>query len=67
MAHYRGDGEKTLSAAIREKELGRKVEMLIEALLLHFRELQHVMEHLGAENFDEAGLRELLQKMRGDA
>ena len=66
MAHYRGDGRKKLTEAIREQDPGRKVDALVQALLLHFMELQHVMEHLGVENFDELGLRELKEKLRGD-
>lgn len=70
MADYRGDGRKKLTEAIREQDPGRKVDALIEALLLHFVELEHVMEHLGAENFDDVGLRDLnkkLEKLRRDA
>lgn len=67
MAHYRGDGRKKLTEAIREQDPGRKVDALVQALQLHFMELQHVMEHLGVENFDELGLRELKEKLRRDA
>lgn len=62
MAHYRGDGERFLEEAIREKEPGRKLDLIINALLLHFRELEHVLRSLGTENFSELGLREI----RGD-
>ena len=59
MAHYRGDGGKTLDQAVREKNLGRKVELIIDALILQNRELEHTLGHLGPENFDEYGLRKL--------
>lgn len=62
MAHYRGDGERILEEAIREKEPGRKLDLIINALLLHFRELEHVLRSLGTENFSELGLKEI----RGD-
>lgn len=59
MAHYRGDGGKTLDEAVREKNLSRKVELILDALVLQERELNHVFAHLGPENFDEYGLRKL--------
>lgn len=62
MAHYRGDGERILEEAIREQDPGRKLDLIINALLLHFRELEHVLRSLGTENFSELGLREI----RGD-
>ncbi len=59
MAHWMGDGEKALDQAIREKDLKRKVELLEDALILHFRELNQVLSNLGIENFSALGLREI--------
>ena len=59
MAHWMGDGEKILDQAIRTKDLSRKVELLEDALILHFRELNQVLSNLGIENFSELGLREI--------
>lgn len=59
MAHFRGDGGGKLEEAIREKDLGRKVELLEDALVLHLAELERVLEHLGPENFDAYGLKKL--------
>ena len=63
MAHYRGDGGKTLDQAVREPDLGRKVELIIDALLLQGRELEHVLGHLGPENFDEYGLKKMREEI----
>lgn len=62
MAHWRGDGSKVLSEAIREKDPGKKLAKLEDALLLHFRELDYVMEHLGPENFGEDGLKRMREE-----
>ena len=59
MAHFRGDGGRKLEEAIREKDLRRKVELMEDALVLHFAELEQVFEHLGPENFDAYGLKKL--------
>lgn len=59
MANWMGDGEKLLDQAIRTKDLSRKVELLEDALILHFRELNQVLSNLGIENFSELGLREI--------
>lgn len=62
MALWRGDGRKALSEAIREKDPGKKLEKLEEALLMHFNELGYVMEHLGPENFGEDGLKRMREE-----
>lgn len=62
MAHWRGDGERLLGDAVREKDLSRKVELLVEANLLLYRELEYVMEHLGPENFSVLGLKEMKEE-----
>lgn len=59
MSHWRGDGERLLGEAIRETNLNRKVELLIDANLLMHRELEHVMQNLGPENFSVRGLEEM--------
>lgn len=59
MAHWRGDGERALGEAVRERNLERKVELLIEANLLLYRELEFVMSNLGTENFCALGLKEI--------
>lgn len=64
MATYRGDGERMLDQAVRERDLAQKVELLIDGLILHFRELEQVMTHLGIENFDEHGLRKLAEEVK---
>ena len=62
MAHWRGDGSKALSEAIREKDPGKKLAKLEEALLLHFNEMGYVMEHLGPENFSPDGLERMREE-----
>lgn len=64
MAHFRGDGGRKLEEAVREKDLGRKVELLEDALVLHLAELERVLGHLGVENFDEYGLRKLGEELK---
>ena len=59
MAHWRGDGERLLGEAARERDLSRKVEKLIEANLLLYRELEFVLRNLGTENFCAMGLKEI--------
>lgn len=59
MAHWRGDGERLLGEAARERDLSRKVEMLIDANLLLYRELEFVLQNLGTENFCTLGLKEM--------
>lgn len=64
MAYWRGDGERLLGDAIRERELNRKVELLIEANLLLYRELAYVFTALGVENFSSLGLKELKEELK---
>lgn len=59
MAHFRGDGMQTLGQALREKNLEKKVELIESALVLHFRELEHMFENLGVENFCRKGIEDL--------
>lgn len=59
MAHWRGDGERLLGEAVRERNPERKVELLIEANLLLYRELEFVLSNLGTENFCTLGLKEI--------
>lgn len=59
MAIYRGDGVRLLENAVWEKNLERKVELLIDTMNLHFRELEYVLSALGVENFSELGLKEI--------
>lgn len=64
MAHWKGDGRQALADAIREKDPEKKLEKMEDALLLHFEEVEYVMEHLGQENFSPEGLEKLLEKLR---
>lgn len=64
MAHWRGDGERLLGDAVREKNLARKVELLIEANLLLYRELAYVFAALGLENFSALGLKEMKEELK---
>ena len=59
MAHWKGDGRQALADAIREKDPKKKLEKMEDALLLHFEEVEYVMEHLGPENFSPEGLEKL--------
>lgn len=59
MAHWMGDGEKLLDRAIQEQDLTRKVALMEDALILHFRETRQVLSNLGIENFSALGLREI--------
>lgn len=64
MAHYRGDGERLLDQAIREPDVREKVELLVDGLLLHFRELEHVLQNLGTENFNQLGIKEIAEEVK---
>ena len=64
MAHYRGDGERILDQAIRETDTRKKVDLLVDGMLMHFRELEHVLQNLGTENFGQLGLREIAQEVK---
>lgn len=59
MAYFRGDGVALLDQAIRETDLRRKVELMENGLILHFRELEQVLQDLGPENFSRQGLSEI--------
>lgn len=59
MAFYRGDGQRALEQAVKERDPQKKVELMIDAMNLHFREMEHVLQNLGVENFGELGLREI--------
>ena len=66
MAFFRGDGMRCIEQGIREKDLARKVGLIEDGLVLHFRELEQVFNTLGLENFSELGLRELTARIRGE-
>jgi hypothetical protein len=60
---YRGDGKKALTAAIRAPDAGTKMDKLMEALLLHFNEMEYGLGHLGPENFSEGCLDALADRV----
>lgn len=64
MAHWRGDGARLLGDAIREEKMERKVQLLIDALGLHFRELEYVLQSLGPENFGRLAIEEIAEEVR---
>ena len=64
MAIYRGDGARLLSQAVREKDLRRKVDLMEQGLLLHFRELEQVFQNLGSENFNALAFKELAKEVK---
>lgn len=59
MSIWRGDGRQRLGEAIREKDLSRKVQLLVEANLLLYQELEWIFANLGPENFSRLGLKEV--------
>ena len=64
MAIYRGDGAELVRQAIRERDVNRKVELMEQGMLLHFAELERVLENLGSENFNHLMFKELAQEVR---
>lgn len=64
MATFRGDGGKLLTEAIREQDLRRKVDLMEQGLLLHFRELEQVLQNLGIENFNALAFKELAKEVK---
>lgn len=64
MAIYRGDGARMLSQAVREQDLRRKVDLMEQGLLLHFRELEQVLQNLGSENFNALAFKELAKEVK---
>lgn len=47
MDNYRGDGRRELEMARREKNLGRKIDLVIDGALLMMRELAHLFGNIG--------------------
>lgn len=64
MASFKSDGRERLERARQEPDLRRKTAMLEDALDETLRELEYVLGHLGAENFDAAGLKGIREGMR---
>ena len=64
MAIYRGDGARLLSQAVKEQDLRRKVDLMEQGLLLHFRELDQVLQNLGSENFNALAFKELAKEVK---
>ena len=64
MAIYRADGARLLTEAVREQDLRRKVELMEQGLLLHFRELEQVLANLGSENFNCLAFKELAKEVQ---
>lgn len=60
---YRGDGKKALTEAVREPDTGTKVDKMMEALLLHFNEMEYGLGHLGPENFSDGCLDALAERV----
>lgn len=47
MDNYRGDGRRELERARAERNLGRKIDLVIDGVLLMMRELTHLLRQIG--------------------
>lgn len=62
MAEFRGDGRELLMQAKQEKDPAKKVDLVCDAMTLHFRELEWMFGNLGPENLYAGAI----EKIRGD-
>lgn len=62
MAEFRGDGRTLLTQAKQETDLAKKMDLVCDALTLHYRELEWMFSNLGTENMYAGAI----SKIRGE-